>query len=111
MHAGHLREGRGLCAKGVRLLDTADTYNEHLQRLRDTGVDFARMEANRILMDGSPSGGRLFQISTGTAIGPIFFELVRRKGDQDFGDGNFRALVESTALDRVRRVVLKPASE
>ena len=92
---------------GVRFLDTPDTYYELLpRRLPDTGEDMARLAANRILMDGSPSGGRLLQIFTGTVIGPIFFELIQRKGDQGFGEGNFRALFESIELDQVRRGVL-----
>ena len=43
-------------------------------------------------------------------IGPIFFEIIQRKGDQGFGEGNFRALFESIELDQVRRGVLKDAS-
>ena len=102
----------GLRADGVQFLDTPDTYYELLpQRLPDTGEDFARMQANRILMDGSPTGGRLLQIFTNTVIGPIFFEIIQRKGDQGFGEGNFRALFESIELDQVRRGVLKPAAE
>jgi 4-hydroxyphenylpyruvate dioxygenase len=102
----------GLRGEGVRFLDTPDTYYELLpQRLPDTGEDMARMARNRILMDGSPSGGRLLQIFTETVIGPIFFELIQRKGDQGFGEGNFRALFESIELDQVRRGVLKPAAE
>jgi 4-hydroxyphenylpyruvate dioxygenase len=102
----------GLAAGGVRFLDTPDTYYELLpQRLPDTGEDMARLQRNRILMDGSPSGGRLLQIFTNTVIGPIFFELIQRKGDQGFGEGNFRALFESIELDQVRRGVLKPAAE
>jgi len=101
----------GLADGGVRFLDTPDTYYELLpQRLPDTGEDIARLARNRILMDGSPSGGRLLQIFTGTLIGPIFFELIQRKGDQGFGEGNFRALFESIELDQVRRGVLKPAA-
>jgi 4-hydroxyphenylpyruvate dioxygenase len=101
-----------LSAGGVRFLDTPDTYYELLpQRLPDTGEDMARLARNRILMDGSPSGGRLLQIFTSTVIGPIFFELIQRKGDQGFGEGNFRALFESIELEQVRRGVLKPAAE
>ncbi len=97
----------GLRARGVGFLDTPGTYYELLpQRLPDTGEDMARLAANRILMDGSPAGGRLLQIFTHTVIGPIFFELIQRKGDQGFGEGNFRALFESIELDQVRRGVL-----
>jgi 4-hydroxyphenylpyruvate dioxygenase len=102
----------GLRDTGVRFLDTPDTYYELLpQRLPGTGEDMERLARNRILMDGSPSGGRLLQIFTNTVIGPIFFELIQRKGDQGFGEGNFRALFESIELDQVRRGVLKPAAE
>jgi 4-hydroxyphenylpyruvate dioxygenase len=102
----------GLRAQAVQFMDTPETYYELLPtRLPNTGEDIARMQRNRILMDGSPSGGRLLQIFTGTLIGPIFFELIQRKGDQGFGEGNFRALFESIELDQVRRGVLKPAAE
>ncbi len=98
-------------ARGVTFLSTPATYYELLpQRLPDTGEDFARLQANNILMDGSPSGGRLLQIFTETVIGPIFFELIQRKGDEGFGEGNFRALFESIELDQVRRGVLKPVA-
>ncbi|WP_431282257.1 4-hydroxyphenylpyruvate dioxygenase [Humitalea sp. 24SJ18S-53] len=93
--------------RGVNFLKTPATYYELLpQRLPDTGEDIARLQANSILMDGSPSGGRLLQIFTDTVIGPIFFELIQRKGDEGFGEGNFRALFESIELDQVRRGVL-----
>ena len=48
----------------------------------------------------------LLQIFTKTVIGPIFFELIERKGNQGFGEGNFRALFESIELDQIRRGVL-----
>jgi 4-hydroxyphenylpyruvate dioxygenase len=59
----------------------------------------------------SESSGRspelLLQIFTQTVIGPIFFELIQRKGDEGFGEGNFRALFESIELDQIRRGVLQ----
>ena len=59
----------------------------------------------------SPSGGRLLQIFTKEVIGPIFFELIQRKGNEGFGEGNFKALFESIELDQMRRGVLaSPAS-
>ena len=39
---------------------------------------------------------------------PIFFEFIQRKGDDGFGEGNFRALFESIEEDQLRRGVLKP---
>ena len=65
-----------------------------------------RLQRLAILMDGEPKGGRLLQIFTATVIGPIFFEIIQRKGDEGFGEGNFRALFESIELDQIRRGVL-----
>jgi 4-hydroxyphenylpyruvate dioxygenase len=99
---------------GVAFMDTPDTYYELLpKRMPDlTADEIAQLSKNRILTDGAPTpeGGRLLQIFTGTVIGPIFFELIQRKGDQGFGEGNFRALFESIELDQIRRGVLAPAT-
>ena len=63
---------------------------------------------NHILIDGAPTKGQglLLQIFTTNAIGPIFFELIQRKGNEGFGEGNFRALFESIEADQIRRGVL-----
>jgi len=96
---------------GVQLLDTPDTYYEMVgKRLPNHGEPLEELRRRRILIDGSPSGGLLLQIFTKTAIGPIFFEIIQRKGDEGFGEGNFKALFESMELDQVRRGVLKPAA-
>jgi 4-hydroxyphenylpyruvate dioxygenase len=52
---------------------------------------------------GTNGDGVLLQIFTKTVIGPIFFEIIQRKGNQGFGEGNFRALFESIELDQIRR--------
>src|SRR4051812_3479323 len=95
---------------GVGFMDTPETYYELLPtRMPDLAeAEVTRLARNRILTDGAPTpeGGRLLQIFTGTVIGPIFFELIQRKGDQGFGEGNFRALFESIELDQIRRGVL-----
>ena len=97
--------------KGVDLLDTPDTYYELLNsRLPNHGEPVEELKKRKILLDGSPSGGLLLQIFTKTMIGPIFFEIIQRKGDEGFGEGNFKALFESMELDQVRRGVLKPAA-
>lgn len=59
-----------------------------------------------MLVDGGPGGGPLLQIFTPTVIGPIFFEIIQRKGDEGFGEGNFKALFESIELDQIRRGVV-----
>ena len=68
------------------------------------------MRELRILIDGSVSEEAsrelLLQIFTKPIVGPIFFEIIQRKGDQGFGEGNFRALFESIELDQIRRGTL-----
>jgi 4-hydroxyphenylpyruvate dioxygenase len=59
-----------------------------------------------ILIDGSDQDGILLQIFTKNVIGPIFFEIIQRKGNEGFGEGNFRALFESIELDQERRGVI-----
>ncbi|MGE5104747.1 MAG: VOC family protein, partial [Betaproteobacteria bacterium] len=99
-----------LRGKGVAFQDTPDTYYEALpKRLPGHREDAGRLARNRILLDGAPSGDEmLLQIFTATVIGPIFFEIIQRKGNQGFGEGNFRALFESIEQDQIRRGVLKP---
>ncbi len=98
-----------LKANGVRFLDTPDTYYELLdKRLPGHGEDVSRLQKNRILLDGAPGGGLLLQIFTENLIGPIFFEIIQRKGNEGFGEGNFKALFESIELDQMRRGVLQP---
>jgi 4-hydroxyphenylpyruvate dioxygenase len=98
-----------LRARGVAFQDTPDTYYEALPtRLPGHHEDAARLARNRILIDGAPvSDEMLLQIFTATVIGPIFFEIIQRKGNQGFGEGNFRALFESIEQDQIRRGVLK----
>ena len=96
--------------KGVPFQDVPDTYYEQVDaRLPGHGESLQRMSADRILIDGAPTqgGGLLLQIFTQTVIGPIFFEIIQRRGNEGFGEGNFRALFESIELDQIRRGVLK----
>jgi 4-hydroxyphenylpyruvate dioxygenase len=67
------------------------------------------MKQYRILIDGDTKGTKklLLQIFTQNMLGPVFFEIIQRKGDEGFGEGNFRALFESIELDQIRRGVLK----
>jgi 4-hydroxyphenylpyruvate dioxygenase len=98
-----------LRSAGVEFLDTPDTYYELLAgRLPGHGEDVERLRRNRILLDGAvaPQRRLLLQIFTKTLIGPIFFEIIERKGDQGFGEGNFKALFESLELDQMRRGVV-----
>lgn len=97
---------------GIRFQDTPDTYYERLQeRLPDHPEDEAALRERRILLDGGPAqgGGWLLQIFTDKVIGPIFFEIIQRKGNEGFGEGNFQALFESIELDQLRRGAIKAA--
>ena len=100
----------GLAASGVKFMaPPPPAYYDNLEkRLAGHGEDVARMKAHGILLDGAPGGGLLLQIFTQTVIGPIFFEIIQRKGDEGFGEGNFRALFESIEQDQIARGVLAP---
>ena len=96
-------------ARGLNFQDTIDTYFDGIDaRVPGHGEDVERLRAARILVDGAPSEGQglLLQIFTENAVGPIFFELIQRKGNEGFGEGNFKALFESLELDQIRRGVL-----
>ncbi len=98
-----------LRGRGVKFQDTPDTYYETLgDRVAGHREDIAELRRRRILIDGSPTKGEglLLQIFTQTVIGPIFFEIIQRKGNEGFGEGNFRALFESIELDQMRRGVI-----
>ena len=95
--------------RDVVFQDTPDPYYGALaSRLPGHREDTARLQRDGILLDGAPvKNEMLLQIFTKPAIGPIFFELIQRKGNQGFGEGNFRALFESIELDQIRRGVLQ----
>ena len=96
-----------LRANGVKLLDTVDTYYELIdKRIPGHGEDVAELRRRKILIDGK-AGALLLQIFSENQLGPIFFEFIQRKGDEGFGEGNFKALFESIELDQMRRGVLK----
>jgi 4-hydroxyphenylpyruvate dioxygenase len=92
----------------VAFLDTPQAYYDRLEeRVRSDGEDVQRLARNHILIDGSPDAGVLLQIFTKTVIGPIFFEIIQRKGNDGFGEGNFRALFETMEKDQMARGVLR----
>ena len=96
-----------LRANGVEFQDTPDSYYEGVEaRVTGHQESLARMKERRILIDGSAADGILLQIFTKNVIGPIFFEIIQRKGNEGFGEGNFRALFESIELDQERRGVI-----
>ena len=101
-----LRTVDALRAKGVKLLDTNDTYYTLVdKRIPGHGENVAELSKRKILIDGK-AGALLLQIFSENQLGPIFFEFIQRKGDEGFGEGNFKALFESIELDQMRRGVL-----
>jgi 4-hydroxyphenylpyruvate dioxygenase len=99
---------------GIAFQDTIETYYELVERrLPSHGENLEELKRLRILIDGQSNENQrelLLQIFSQNVIGPIFFEIIQRKGDQGFGEGNFRALFESIELDQIKRGVLKDTS-
>jgi 4-hydroxyphenylpyruvate dioxygenase len=98
-----------LRAHGVTFQSTPATYYEGVAaRVRGHREALSELARRDILIDGNPEKGEgvLLQIFTQNVIGPIFFEIIQRKGNEGFGEGNFRALFESIEQDQVRRGVI-----
>jgi 4-hydroxyphenylpyruvate dioxygenase len=103
-----------LRAAGIRFQDSPDTYYDMIDaRIPGHAHNVAEMRKRRILIDGSPETGEglLLQIFTENMVGPIFFEIIQRKGNEGFGEGNFKALFESIELDQIRRGVIPAKTE
>ncbi|MDH3661853.1 MAG: 4-hydroxyphenylpyruvate dioxygenase [Alphaproteobacteria bacterium] len=91
-------------------------YEKSFDRVHGHEEPIERMKKHGILIDGEGvvDGGMtriLLQIFSKTVIGPIFFEFIQRKGDDGFGEGNFKALFESIEEDQIQRGVLKVAED
>ncbi len=87
-------------------------YQRIDERLPGHGEPVETLRELGLLIDGA-GGARprlLLQIFSKTVIGPIFFEFIQRKGDEGFGEGNFRALFQSIEDDQLKRGVLKEAA-
>ncbi len=98
-----------MAARGIRFLDTPSTYYDVIdERIPNHGEDIVRMRNNSILIDADAETKQklLLQIFTRNCVGPIFFEIIQRKGNLGFGEGNFTALFESIERDQMQRGVL-----
>lgn len=111
--SGHIYDSvKKLRKNGLEFLDTPDTYYELIEkRLPKHGEPISKLKKYQILIDGDTTKDKekkiLLQIFTKNMLGPVFFEIIQRKGDEGFGEGNFRALFESIELDQIKRGVLK----
>jgi 4-hydroxyphenylpyruvate dioxygenase len=96
-------------SRGVQFQETPDTYYEAVDaRVPGHTEELQCLRDRHILIDGAPAEGQglLLQIFTQNAIGPCFVEIIQRKGNEGFGEGNFKALFESLELDQIRRGTL-----
>ncbi len=105
-----------LRAAGVALMTAPpETYYEMLgERLPGHGEDVEGLKMRGILLDGSTEDNDprlLLQIFAEPKIGPVFFEFIQRKGDDGFGEGNFKALFKSIERDQINRGVLGDVPE
>lgn len=92
---------------GVKFQETPDSYFDMIdERVDGHNEEVAELARRQILIDGDKEQGILLQIFTENLIGPIFFEIIQRKGNRGFGEGNFQALFESIERDQMRRGVL-----
>ncbi len=93
--------------RGFKFLSVPSTYYEVVPtRVPGVTEDLKVLEDLGILLDGE-GGGYLMQIFSQELIGPFFMEIIQRKGNDGFGEGNFRALFEAIERDQIKRGVLK----
>lgn len=99
-----------LSTNGIPFLDVPPVYYDMVDaRLPHHEVDLSKLRKRKILIDGNTKDGEkrlLLQIFTKNMIGPIFYEVIERRGDEGFGEGNFRALFEAIERDQMLRGVL-----
>jgi 4-hydroxyphenylpyruvate dioxygenase len=96
--------------EGIPFMTVPSSYYDVMtERLPGHGEDIDRLAKNHILLDGEideTHHATLLQIFTNTVIGPIFFEIIQRKGHDGFGEGNFSALFEAMERDQMARGVI-----
>lgn len=96
--------------QNIPFLEVPDTYYEMINdRLPWQREPLDKLQAEKILIDGDANEeeGLLLQIFTENMFGPVFFEIIQRKGNEGFGEGNFQALFEAMERDQVKRGTLK----
>ncbi len=95
---------RQLSDAGIVFLDAPpDAYYEDLpKRVPNVSEDLSAVKGLAVLVDGDATG-YLLQIFTKNLIGPIFFEIIQRRGHTGFGEGNFQALFDAIERDQKKR--------
>ena len=93
---------RSLREEGIEFLDIPDTYYDMIDERIDVHEEnINAMKKLGILIDGSKEEGILLQIFTKEMVGPVFFEIIQRKGNKGFGHGNFQALFEAIEREQL----------
>ena len=93
--------------RGINFLKIPHTYYEDIPKRNFTITEnINTLEENQILVDGDENG-YLLQIFTDTYVGPLFFEIIQRKNNLGFGEGNFQALFDAIERDQMQRGYLK----
>ena len=88
--------------QGIPFLSVPDTYYDTIdQRIDEHNEDVDALKELGILIDGGKEDGILLQIFTEPVVGPVFFEIIQRKGNKGFGHGNFKALFEAIERDQL----------
>ena len=98
----------------VHFLSVPDIYYDMIEnRVPWHKEPLDQLRQGRILIDGEqdPASGLLLQIFTENIFGPVFFEIIQRRGNQGFGEGNFQALFEAIERDQIKRGTLKDAAQ
>jgi 4-hydroxyphenylpyruvate dioxygenase len=127
--AEYLRKHKGPGIQHIAF-ESADIY-QSVSRLRENGIDFMsipdsyyetiheripshkenleKLKAQHILIDKDKNDETkiLLQIFTKTLLGPAFFEVIERKGNPGFGEGNITALFKSVEQDQIRQGTLQ----
>jgi 4-hydroxyphenylpyruvate dioxygenase len=100
--------------RGIPFMQVLDSYYDSVdERLPGHRQSLEQLRSTRVLIDGSRQNEDqewklLLQIFSEALVGPIFFEIIQRKGNEGFGDANARALFEAIEQDQIRRGVLSP---
>ena len=94
--------------QGVRFITVPHSYYTELEgRIGRIDEPIAELEKLGILVDRDDEGYMLQIFTKPVEDRPtLFFEIIQRKGNEGFGEGNFRALFESIELDQLRRGVI-----
>lgn len=97
-----------LRGRGLRFQTTEDAYYEALpNRAMGHSEDVERLRRTGVLLDGDAENGHLLQIFSANVVGPMFFELIQRKGAEGFGEGNITALFEAVEAAQIKLGALK----